>query len=60
MNPEQLWETTLNPQTRRLKKITIEDAKIADDVFSTLMGSEVGPRREFIIKNSGDVKNLDI
>ncbi len=60
MNPEQLWETTLNPATRRLKQITIEDAMIADEVFSILMGNEVEPRKDFIIKNSGDVKNLDV
>ena len=60
MNPEQLWETTLNPETRILKQITIEDAILADEVFSTLMGDEVQPRKEFIVKNSGDVKNLDI
>jgi DNA gyrase subunit B len=60
MNPEQLWETTLNPETRILKQITIEDAIQADEIFSTLMGDEVPPRREFIVKNSGDVKNLDI
>ncbi len=60
MNPEQLWDTTLNPETRTLKQITIEDAMLADEIFSTLMGDEVQPRKEFIVKNSGDVKNLDI
>ncbi len=60
MNPEQLWETTLDPETRRLKQITIEDAMLADEVFSTLMGDEVQPRKEFIVKHSGTVKNLDI
>ncbi len=60
MNPAQLWETTLNPETRRLKQITIEDAMLADEIFSTLMGKEVVPRREFIVKHSKAVKNLDI
>jgi DNA gyrase subunit B len=60
MNPEQLWETTLDPETRRLKQITIEDAMLADEIFSTLMGDEVQPRKEFIVKHSGAVKNLDI
>ncbi len=60
MNPEQLWDTTLNPETRRLKQITIEDAMLADDIFSTLMGDEVPPRKDFIVKYSGAVKNLDI
>jgi len=60
MNPEQLWETTLNPETRRLKLITIEDALLADEIFSTLMGEEVEPRKEFLIKHSSAVKNLDI
>jgi len=52
MNPEQLWETTMNPKTRILKKVTIEDAVEADETFSMLMGDEVGPRREFITKNA--------
>ncbi len=60
MNPAQLWETTLNPETRRLKQITIEDAMLADEIFSTLMGKEVIPRREFIVKHSKAVRNLDI
>jgi DNA gyrase subunit B len=60
MNPEQLWETTLNPETRRLKLITIEDAMLADEIFSTLMGEEVEPRKEFLVKHSSAVKNLDI
>jgi DNA gyrase subunit B len=60
MNPSQLWETTLDPETRRLKQITIEDAMLADDIFSTLMGKEVVPRREFIVKHSKAVRNLDI
>lgn len=60
MNPEQLWETTLNPENRTLKKITIEDAVFADTIFSTLMGEEVEPRRNFIMQHANEVKNLDI
>ncbi len=60
MNPDQLWETTLNPENRTLKKITIEDAILADTIFSTLMGEEVEPRREFIMQHANEVKNLDI
>jgi DNA gyrase subunit B len=52
MNPTQLWDTTMNPKTRILKRVTIEDAVIADEIFSMLMGDEVGPRREFIQKNA--------
>ena len=60
MNPEQLWETTLNPAHRTLMQISVEDAVRADEVFSILMGEEVEPRREFIQQHAREVKELDV
>ena len=60
MNPEQLWETTMDPDQRVMKQVSIDDATRADEVFDILMGSDVAPRKQFIHSHAKSVKNLDI
>ena len=60
MNPDQLWETTMNPETRTMLQVSIEDGMEADDTFTDLMGDEVRPRKEFINTHARSVKELDV
>ena len=60
MNPEQLWRTTMDPETRTLLQVTIDDGAEADHLFTKLMGTEIGPRKDFIEQNAKYVRNLDI
>lgn len=60
MNPEQLWETTMDPEQRKMFRVTVEDAERADEVFRILMGEEVAPRKHFIQSHATQVMNLDV
>ena len=60
MNPEQLWKTTMNPETRTLLQVDLENAAEADKIFTTLMGDQVAPRRKFIEEHAKYVRNLDV